>query len=76
MAKKPDIDELLRGASARRPLVKGLDSRASERVHLHLYLPADLVRRLREFQAKHHDRWPRLSRLVAEALERFLREEG
>ena len=76
MPKKPSLNDLVKGASGGRKFLKGSADEPKEYVHLHLYLPRDLVERLRLFQAQNHERWPRLSRLVAEALERFLEGEG
>lgn len=71
MAKRINEERLRESARrGRSSLISGVST--TERVHLHLYLPADLVRRLRSFHAQHHDQFPRLSRVVARALEEFL----
>ncbi len=74
MAKRVDEDRL--AESARNPRARIISGVSSRKVHLHLYLPADLVQRLRSFHAQHHDQYPRLSRVVARALEEFLEKRG
>ena len=46
-----------------------------EKVHAHFYLSADVIDRMREFQVKNRKEFPRISHVIEEALNQFLKQK-
>ena len=46
-----------------------------EKVHAHFYLSASVIDRMREFQVKNRKEFPRISHVIEEALNQFLKQK-
>ena len=47
----------------------------AEKVHAHFYLSASVIDRMREFQVKNRKEFPRISHVIEEALNQFLKQK-
>ncbi|MFA5393543.1 MAG: hypothetical protein WC081_04945 [Candidatus Ratteibacteria bacterium] len=47
----------------------------TEKVHAHFYLSTSVIDRMREFQVKNRKEFPRISHVIEEALEQFLKQK-
>ena len=47
----------------------------AEKVHAHFYLSASVIDRMREFQVKNRKEFPRISHVIEEALQQFLKQK-
>ncbi|PIV63324.1 MAG: hypothetical protein COZ37_06950 [bacterium (Candidatus Ratteibacteria) CG_4_10_14_3_um_filter_41_18] len=45
------------------------------KAHAHFYISTALLDKMREFQVKHRERFPRISHVIEEALKEFLEKQ-
>jgi len=80
MAKKElaELREGLRRTKKRKTIisaVKGRGVKEGPKAHAHFYISTALLDKMREFQVKHREGFPRLSHVVEEALKEFLKKQ-